>query len=161
MFDFETQRIIKTALSEDMAYGDITTQACIPQNKRAHGYFIAKEDGVICGLELLRQTFSLIDDTVCVTLKMCDGQRAAKGGVIAEVEGPACSILKGERTALNFVQHLSGISTRTADAVACVKNSKVRITDTRKTTPGLRALEKYAVRVGGGNNHRFSLSTAY
>ena len=158
MLSFEIDRIIQNALDEDIGYGDITTESCVPEDSRIKGVFIAKEEGVICGLEIMRRVFTLIDEDIKVTFRASEGQKVSKGGIIAEVEGPARSVLTGERTALNFLQRMSGIATRTSQAVAAVSGTKARITDTRKTTPGLRILEKYAVRVGGGSNHRIGLS---
>lgn len=121
------------------------------------GRFVAKEPGVVCGLEILTRVFSLIDPAVVVTPAVAEGDRVEAEAVIAEITGPSRAILQGERLALNLLQRLSGIATRTAEAVAQVAGTKAKVCDTRKTTPGLRALEKYAVRVGGGSNHRFGL----
>jgi len=156
--DFSTENIIKSALAEDIAYGDITSEICVSADKRANGYFTAKENGIICGTEILCDTFHIIDNEIDISLKVKDGDKVEKGDVIAEISGSARHILMGERTALNFIQHLSGIATKTFCAVQSVKGFGARITDTRKTTPGLRTLEKYAVRMGGGTNHRFGLS---
>ena len=156
--DFNTEKVIKAALYEDVAYGDITSEICVPADRRAHGHFVAKADGVICGAGILCNTFRIVDSGINISLNVEDGDKVKKGDVIAEISGPARSILTGERTALNFIQHLSGVATKTLEAVQSVKGFDVRITDTRKTTPGLRTLEKYAVRVGGGTNHRFGLS---
>jgi nicotinate-nucleotide pyrophosphorylase (carboxylating) len=150
--------VIKAALREDVGSGDITTVATVASGKTACGRFIAKEEGVICGLPVLERVFSLLDDTVMVTAKVAEGDDVIKGDLIAEISGPAHSILTGERVALNFLQLLSAIATRTRLAVKEVAGTKTVIADTRKTTPGLRTLEKYAVRIGGGSNHRFNLS---
>ncbi|MDD4510103.1 MAG: carboxylating nicotinate-nucleotide diphosphorylase, partial [Oscillospiraceae bacterium] len=138
--------------------GDITTESCVPETTYIHGYFLAKEDFVVCGLPVLQRVFELVGKAVKVTLRVHDGQRVLKGDILADIEGPARAVLTGERTALNFLQHLSGIATYTAQVVNAVSGTKARITDTRKTTPGLRILEKYAVQVGGGSNHRMGLS---
>ncbi len=151
-------KVIHMALEEDLGAGDITTMSTVPEDRRIHGRYIAKEAGVICGLPIAERVFQLLDPAVRFTAHKQDGDRTEKGDVIAEVEGPARSVLIGERTGLNLMQRLSGIATRTSEAVAAVAGTKARITDTRKTTPGLRALEKYAVRVGGGSNHRFNLA---
>ncbi len=150
--------IIQAALQEDFPFGDITTESCVPETACIRGYFLAKEDFVVCGLPVLQRVFELVGEAVKVTLRVHDGQRVLKGDILADIEGPARAVLTGERTALNFLQHLSGIATYTAQAVNAVSGTKARITDTRKTTPGLRILEKYAVQVGGGSNHRMGLS---
>lgn len=149
---------LRHALEEDIGTGDITTLSCIPSDRQSKGNFRAKEDMVVCGLEVLTRVFELLDPSVRVTPMTSDGSRVASGEVLAEIRGPAQSILTGERTALNLLQHLCGIATGTAQAVAQVEGTKARITDTRKTLPGLRVLEKYAVLTGGGSNHRFNLS---
>lgn len=154
----QVDSIINLALSEDIGTGDITTISTIPADKTAHGRFVAKEDMVVCGLDLASYIFSKVDPKISFTPNLKDGDKAVKGDVIAVVDGNARNVLTGERTALNFMQRLSGIATRTAAAVAEVAGTKAKITDTRKTTPGMRVLEKYAVRVGGGTNHRFNLS---
>lgn len=150
--------IISKALSEDIGTGDITTASTIPKDQKISGKFIAKEAGVICGLEVVKKVFEKIDGEIIMIPHVTDGERVNKGDLIAEIKGPAVGVLTGERVALNFLQRLSGISTKTAQLLEEVKGTKAKITDTRKTTPGLRVLEKYAVRVGGGVNHRFNLS---
>lgn len=150
--------VIKTALKEDIGSGDITTAATVAPGKSADGNFLAKEDGVICGLPVLARVFTLLDDDVVVRPKVEEGAWVKKGDLIAGISGPARAILTGERVALNFLQLLSAIATRTRLAVEEVAAAKAVIADTRKTTPGLRALEKYAVAVGGGSNHRFNLA---
>jgi nicotinate-nucleotide pyrophosphorylase (carboxylating) len=150
--------IISKALFEDIGTGDITTLSTIPAEQRIRGRFIAKEPGVICGLEVIKKVFEKMDKEIMLTFEVNDGSRVNAGDIIAKIEGPAVGILTGERVALNFLQRLSGIATKTAHTVEVVKDTKARITDTRKTTPGLRILEKYAVRTGGGANHRFNLS---
>lgn len=150
--------LLLSALKEDVGTGDITTLSCIPLQNRSSGRFIAKEDGVICGLEIAARVFHLIDSGICFEALCKDGDAIKKGDVIAKLEGASRSILTGERVALNLMQRLSGTATATALAVSEVAGTKARIVDTRKSTPGLRVLEKYAVRVGGGHNHRFNLS---
>jgi nicotinate-nucleotide pyrophosphorylase (carboxylating) len=150
--------IIKNALKEDMPLGDVTTDNIINEDKFSYAVFIAKEEGIIAGLDVSERAFKILDDNVKFTRLVNDGDLVKKGNIIAEVEGKAKSLLKGERTALNFLQRLSGIATKTNKFCIKVKDLPVRITDTRKTTPGLRLLEKYAVKIGGGSNHRFSLS---
>lgn len=154
----QVDAIIDLALNEDIGTGDITTLSTIPADKTAHGRFIAKEDMVICGVPLAAQIFAKVDPTIVFTPAFEDGAKVRKGDIIATVTGNAQNVLTGERTALNFMQRLTGIATRTAAAVAEVAGTSAKITDTRKTTPGLRVLEKYAVRVGGGTNHRFNLA---
>lgn len=150
--------IIKNALKEDIGTGDITTMATIPEDKQISGRFIAKECGVICGIAVVKRVFALIDDKINVEVFFDDGCFVEKGAVIAQISGNAGAILTGERVALNFFQHLSGIATYTKQCVDEVKGTKAKIADTRKTTPGLRVLEKYAVKTGGGSNHRYNLS---
>ena len=149
---------LMATLNEDVGTGDITTLACVPETAVSKGFFIAKEPGVISGLGLLSRIFKLFDDAVCVTPLVCDGDPVEAGDIIAEISGPSRAILTGERTALNLLQHMSGIATKTAEAVREVSGTKTKILDTRKTTPGLRALDKYAVKCGGGTNHRFNLT---
>ena len=150
--------LLYAALEEDVGTGDITTESCIPADAVSRGGFRAKEDMVVCGLAVAQRVFALVDGAVVFTPLTEDGARAKKGEVLATVEGRSRSILTGERVALNLMQRMCGIATRTAEAVAAVAGTKARIVDTRKSTPGLRVLEKYAVRVGGGHNHRFNLS---
>ncbi len=149
---------IEKALMEDLGSGDVTTQAVVPKGNSSSARLIAKEDGVICGLPVFIRVFAILDERVKVIPLVKDGSYVCKGSVIATVEGPSQSILTGERTAINLLQHMSGIATRTRQAVKAVEGTSARITDTRKTTPLMREFEKYAVRVGGGVNHRFNLS---
>ena len=146
------------ALREDIGTGDVTTNCCVPEDSVSSGSFKAKEPGVICGLGVVKRVFELLDATVIVKPLVSDGDHVAAGGIIAEISGPSRSILTGERTALNLLQHMSGVATRTSEAVKTVSGTNARIVDTRKTKPGLRVLDKYAVRCGGGSNHRFNLS---
>lgn len=146
-------KIIELALLEDLPFGDVTSELLVDKKTKAKGEFIAKESGVICGVDLIPLVFEKLGK-VEFKAKVEDGAVLKKDSIIATVEGPARTLLAGERVALNFLQHLSGISSR----VARLKNPKVL--DTRKTTPGLRYLEKYAVKVGGGKVHRLSLSSA-
>ena len=161
MADFtylELNDFLLAALREDIGTGDVTTNHCVPENAVSRGFFKAKESGVVCGLGVARRVFELLDKTVRVTPFSYDGEYINAGDIIAEVTGPSRSILTGERTALNLLQHMSGVATRTAEAVKSVSGFKTRIVDTRKTAPGLRVLDKYAVRCGGGLNHRLNLS---
>ncbi|WP_241421526.1 carboxylating nicotinate-nucleotide diphosphorylase [Candidatus Contubernalis alkaliaceticus] len=152
------REIVIKALKEDIGKGDITTESIFTQHHNSRGQIVAKEKGIIAGLDVARMVFSLVDPAVKLIAKMPDGEEIKDMPlVVAEVEGPTRGILQGERVALNFIQRLSGIATRTRRYVEAVKDYPVRITDTRKTTPGLRILEKYAVSVGGGINHRFGL----
>ena len=150
--------LLRRALDEDIGSGDITTNCCVEKNAVSKGTFILKEAGVISGLGVLKRVFELLDDTVRVVPLVSDGDALCAGAVIAEISGPSRAVLTGERVALNFLQHMSGIATRTAETAGNVSGMKTVIKDTRKTTPGLRALEKYAVRCGGGTNHRFNLT---
>jgi len=149
---------LKTALDEDIGTGDITTNCCVPPEAYSSGSFIMKEAGVICGLGVLKRVFELLDTNIKVTATASDGDTVESGAVVAKISGPARPILTGERLALNLLQHMSGVATSTAQAVRQVAATGVKIKDTRKTTPGLRALDKYAVRCGGGTNHRFNLA---
>ncbi len=155
---FYVDDLIRRALQEDIGMGDITASSTVPQEQTASGRFIAKSDLVVCGIEIVERVFWLLDDRISLVIGAADGTFVKAGTIVADISGPARSILSGERVALNFLQHLSGIATRTRSCVEAVRGTKARITDTRKTTPGLRALEKYAVRSGGGSNHRFNLS---
>lgn len=155
------RRVAQEALLEDAAHRDITTLAFIPKNILVEAKFIAKEDGVVCGVFVAREVFGIFDKTVSFTILKKEGGRVKKGDVIAKVRGRARSVLSCERVALNFISYLSGISTVTDKAVGCVSSRGIRILDTRKTTPLLRAFEKYAVLVGGGKNHRLDLSEQY
>lgn len=154
----QVNSIIDLALNEDIGTGDITTLTTIPQDKIANGRFIAKEDMVICGVELAKYIFAKVDNSIEFEANFADGDKVNKGEIIATVKGNAQNVLTGERTALNFMQRLTGIATRTSAAVAEVEGTNAKIADTRKTTPGMRVLEKYAVRMGGGTNHRFNLA---
>lgn len=151
-------KIITMALEEDIGTGDITTLSTIKQDHKICGNLISKESGVVCGLDILSYVFTKVDKEVEVTPFIKDGEKVRKGDIIAKITGNAISVLTGERVALNFIQRLSGIATKTSQLVEMVKGTNAKITDTRKTTPGLRVLEKYAVKTGGGVNHRFNLS---
>ena len=151
-------KIILNALEEDVGNGDVTTLCSIPEGTTATGRYIAKENGVLCGLGVAKRVYELLDGGIVFTGLFKDGDEVKKGDIIATVSGNATSLLTGERIGLNLMQRMSGIATSTREAVKKVAGTKARITDTRKTTPGLRALEKYAVTVGGGSNHRFNLA---
>lgn len=156
----QIDKIVLNALEEDMPYGDVTTDNLIPENDVTEAKFIAKADGVIAGMPVVARVFELIDETISIEIFKNDGDTVQKGEIIAILKGHTAGILKGERTALNILQRLSGIATRTKVFTDLVKDFDVSVADTRKTTPGLRYLEKYAVRCGGGRNHRYSLSDA-
>lgn len=152
--------IVARALREDIGHGDITTQALVPAEAQALANVVTREAGVVAGLPVLAAVYAAVDPAVVVSLRLADGDQMAVGAVLAAVRGPARSILTGERVALNLLQRLCGIATLTARYVATVGDQPARVLDTRKTTPGLRALEKYAVRCGGGVSHRFGLYDA-
>ena len=151
------QQLLADALREDIGGGDITTLSVIPEGTEAAGSLIAKEDGVLCGVEIIERVYGLLGGGVTVSLYKKDGDLLVKGDVIADLGGDARTLLSGERVILNVMQHMSGIATSTKRAVCAVAGTSARIVDTRKTTPLMRQLEKYAVRVGGGSNHRFAL----
>lgn len=154
------ERVVRMALDEDAPWGDLTSQLLLPEAARVRASLVAREPGVLCGAELFRAAMQLTDSAVAVEFQRADGDTFAAGEVLAVSQGAARSVLQAERVALNFVQRLSGIATMTARFVAETKGSRTRILDTRKTTPGLRYFERYAVRCGGGHNHRYSLSDA-
>jgi nicotinate-nucleotide pyrophosphorylase (carboxylating) len=153
--------IVGRALSEDLGeLGDITSDACIPETAESDAVFVARADGVIAGLEVAAYVFEALDPSLSFVPMIADGDQVAPGDRIARVSGRTRSILSGERTALNLLGRMSGVATATAMLVEAVSGTPVRVSDTRKTMPGLRAIDKYAVRVGGGMNHRFGLYDA-
>jgi nicotinate-nucleotide pyrophosphorylase (carboxylating) len=153
--------LVAAALREDLGRsGDITTDAVVPADARATAHLIARREGRVAGLQIACRAFTLLDPRVAVELRAADGDDVVAGTVLAVVAGPARPILSAERVALNLLGRLGGIATQTRRVVALVAGTGARVADTRKTTPGLRALEKYAVRVGGGSNHRFGLDDA-
>ena len=154
----EFDDIILRSLEEDAPFGDITTDVTVAGDATASGVFRAKESGVLCGIDIARRAFELVGGEVAFVKKKADGDLLEKGDIVAEISGNAASILMGERTALNLMQRASGIATATRRAMQAVEGTQARITDTRKTMPGLRKLDKYAVRAAGAVNHRFSLS---
>lgn len=156
----EIDRIVSAALDEDAPWGDLTSETLIPADATATAALVAREPGVLSGLEVFRAAFRLVDPRIEVTALAQDGEPFAAGAVLAEVRGPARGVLTAERVALNLVQRMSGIAQLTSQYVAAVAGTKARVVDTRKTTPGLRSLERQAVRDGGGRNHRRSLSDA-
>jgi len=151
-------RVINAALEEDINYFDITTDNLIGEQQTSEAIMLAKEDGVICGIGIAARVFYILDETVEFVKLKHDGDIVCKGEIIARIGGSTRAILKGERTALNIMQRLSGIATKTHGFAQRVKDYDVKIVDTRKTTPMLRFMEKYAVRCGGGYNHRYNLS---
>ena len=151
------EEVIDRALAEDLAKGDVTTEALIPVDRQGTGLMVAKKEGVLAGVNVTRQVFHRVDPELKVEFLLEDGARVRPGTKVATLSGSIASILKAERVALNFLQRLSGIASETNRYVEAVKGLPVRIMDTRKTTPGLRALEKHAVKAGGGENHRMSL----
>jgi nicotinate-nucleotide pyrophosphorylase (carboxylating) len=152
------ERIVDAAVGEDLAGADVTTDALVPADQEGKAFIVAKADGVLAGTAVAAAVFKRVDGELELKGLVSDGAKVHAGDRLAVVEGKVASILKGERVALNFLQRLSGIATETARYVEAVSGTKAVITDTRKTTPGLRALEKYAVVVGGGRNHRQNLS---
>ena len=157
---FYVDDIIKTALSEDINYIDSTTDLLIDPSDVSEAYFIAKAEGVVAGLDVALRVFELLDEKVEITRRTADGKEVKKGDIIAEFRGRTTALLKGERTALNLLQHMSGIATYTNKCVKLVNGTNASICDTRKTLPGLRPLQKYSVVMGGGKNHRYNLSDA-
>ena len=152
-----TDHLIDLALEEDAGLGDVTSRAIFPARHRSRAVIDAKQDLVICGLEVAARIFARVDPALKTKLLARDGDRVNKGAKVLQIDGPTVSLLTAERTALNFLQRLSGIATQARRYADAVKGTGVRIVDTRKTTPGFRALEKYAVRTGGCFNHRSSL----
>ena len=153
------EAIVRMALTEDAPWGDITSQSLLPADARISAQLVARENGILCGEDIFAAAMRMTG-TIVIQFAVHDGEQFAKGEVLATVDGQAQTVLQAERVALNFIQRLTGIATLTAQHVAETAGTKARIVDTRKTTPGLRLLERYAVRCGGGYNHRFSLSDA-
>jgi nicotinate-nucleotide pyrophosphorylase (carboxylating) len=158
LYENQLNTLTDLALEEDIGGGDITSETLIPANLRAKTTLLAKADGVLAGVDLAKLVFIKVDPDLKIKTFLNDGAKLHSGNIIAAVTGNARSILKAERVALNFLQKLSGIATQTAEYVAVIGDLPVDILDTRKTTPGMRLLEKYAVSMGGGRNHRFNLS---
>ncbi len=151
------EALLDLAFAEDIGIGDITTEATVPPSQKGIGTLYAKSDGIVAGLPIAERTFKKLDSGLIFNAFVSDGDAITAGTPIAEIQGSAKTILIGERTALNFLQRLSGVATLTSQFVKAVADYDVKIVDTRKTTPGWRAIQKYAVRVGGGDNHRFGL----
>jgi nicotinate-nucleotide pyrophosphorylase (carboxylating) len=156
----QIQRVVDMALDEDAPFGDLTSQTLVPATAVARAALVAREPGVFAGAEVFSIAMTTLDPSVEVTVHAADGDRFGTGAVLAHVEGPARAVLQAERVALNLVQRMTGIATLTSTHVEAVAGTRARVVDTRKTTPGLRALERHAVRCGGGHNHRYSLSDA-
>lgn len=155
---FYVDDIIKRALAEDINYIDVASDYLIDENQTDTAYFVAKADGVLCGIDVALRVFELLDSTFSANVYMKDGDAVKKGDIIADFTGKTVLLLKGERTSLNLLQHMSGIATAANKAVKLCEGTNAQITDTRKTLPSLRAIQKYAVVCGGGRNHRFNLS---
>ncbi|MBM3167133.1 MAG: carboxylating nicotinate-nucleotide diphosphorylase [Chloroflexi bacterium] len=159
--DSQTKELLERALAEDLGQGDVTTETLVSNDQQGKAILLAKSKGVIAGTEVAREAFLKVDPELKVDILIVDGTPVVRGDIIATIEGRAASILKAERVALNFLQHLSGIASETACYVEAVKGLRIRITDTRKTLPGLRTLQKYAVWIGGGKNHRMHLGAGF
>jgi len=160
LLQLKTDEIIKAALAEDISYIDLTTDLLIAPESLSDAFFFSKCDGVLAGLDVACRVFELLDGGAEIKKHFKDGGRLKKGDIIAEFSGKTAALLKGERVALNLLGHMSGIATYTAKCVDAVAGTNTKITDTRKTLPGLRLLQKYAVTCGGGFNHRYNLSDA-
>ncbi|MBQ6570093.1 MAG: carboxylating nicotinate-nucleotide diphosphorylase [Clostridia bacterium] len=157
LLEFYVDDIIKRALLEDINYIDVASDYLL-DDKQCSAYFIAKAEGVLCGIDVAMRVFEMLDPTFKVSEKLCDGAKVKKGDIICRFSGNVRQLLKGERTALNLIQHMSGIATATNALVRQCEGTKATVAETRKTLPGLRVLQKYAVVCGGGKNHRFNLS---
>ena len=160
LLPFYVDDLVKTALTEDINYIDSTTDLLIEENDRSFAYFVAKADGIVCGIEVAARVFTMLDPFIEVKMMVDDGNRVTSGQRLMTICGHTRAMLKAERTALNLIQHMSGIATYTRKCVDAVEGTKASIADTRKTLPGLRPLQKYAVTVGGGRNHRYNLTDA-
>ncbi len=157
---FYVDDIIKKAILEDINYVDVTTDYLINNDAETTAYFVSKDEGVVCGIDIAMRVFELLDQNVKYNVDKQDGDIIKKGDIIATMSGKTAALLKGERTALNILQHLSGIASATNRCVRLCEGTKASVAETRKTLPGLRPLQKYAVTVGGGKNHRYNLSDA-
>ncbi len=155
---FYIDDLIKNAIKEDINYIDVATDYLLDENEVSEAYFVAKADGVLCGIQVAMRVFTLLDDSFTCVIHKKDGDLIKKGDLIAEMKGKTVRLLKGERTSLNLIQHMSGIATITRECVDEIAGTKGTIADTRKTLPGLRSIQKYAVTCGGGKNHRYNLS---
>ena len=160
LLQFYVDDLIKRAITEDINYIDSTTDLLIDENDISEAYFVSKADGVLAGIDVAMRVFTMLDDTIEMNIHFADGDEIKKGDIIAEFKGHTCAMLKAERTALNLLQHMSGIASYTNKCVKAVEGTNASIADTRKTLPGLRALQKYSVVAGGGRNHRYNLTDA-
>ena len=160
LLQFYVDDLIKRAITEDINYIDSTTDLLIDEDDISEAYFVAKADGVLAGIDVAMRVFTMLDDTIEMNIRFADGDEIKKGDIIAEFKGHTCAMLKAERTALNLLQHMSGIASYTNKCVKAVEGTNASIADTRKTLPGLRALQKYSVVAGGGRNHRYNLTDA-
>lgn len=158
LHDFIVEEHVKNALKEDIGFGDITTDYLIPEDERITAKLNTRQDGVLCGIDIVETVFKTLSKDVRIEKYFKDGEKIKKSDTLAVIEGPARAVLIGERTALNYIQRLSGIATETNKYQEAIGNNKARITDTRKTTPGFRMFEKYAVFTGGARLHRFNLA---
>lgn len=160
LLQFYVDDLIKRAITEDINYIDSTTDLLIDEDDISEAYFVAKADGVLAGIDVAMRVFTMLDETIEMNISFADGDEIKKGDIIAEFKGHTCAMLKAERTALNLLQHMSGIASYTNKCVKAVEGTNASIADTRKTLPGLRALQKYSVVAGGGRNHRYNLTDA-
>lgn len=160
LLQFYVDDLIKRAITEDINYIDSTTDLLIDEDDISEAYFVAKADGVLAGIDVAMRVFTMLDETIEMNIHFADGDEIKKGDIIAEFKGHTCAMLKAERTALNLLQHMSGIASYTNKCVKAVEGTNASIADTRKTLPGLRALQKYSVVAGGGRNHRYNLTDA-
>ena len=158
LHDFIVEEHVKNALKEDIGFGDITTDYLVPKNERITAKLNTREDGLLCGIDIVEMVFNTLSPDMKIQKFFADGDKIKKGDTLAIIEGPARAVLIGERTALNYIQRLSGIATETNKYQVAIGDNKARITDTRKTTPGFRMFEKYAVFTGGARLHRFNLA---
>ena len=158
LMQFQIDDMIKTALAEDINYIDVTTDYLVDEDKVNTAQYVAKAEGVLCGIEIALRVFTLLDPTATFEVLIHDGEEVKKGDIIARMTAHTRALLNGERTALNILQHMSGIATATNKCVKLVEGTRASVADTRKTLPGLRIFQKYAVTVGGGKNHRYNLS---
>ena len=158
LMQFQIDDMIKNALAEDINYIDVTTDYLVDEDKTDTAQYVAKAEGVLCGIEIALRVFTLLDHAAQFEVLIHDGEQVKKGDIIARITAHTRALLKGERTALNILQHMSGIATATNKCVKLVEGTKASVCDTRKTLPGLRIFQKYAVTVGGGKNHRYNLS---
>lgn len=157
---FYVEDIIKTALKEDMNYCDVTTDLLIPEDQNGEGRLMSKADGIVCGVEVSAKVFKMLDENTEIEILKKDGDKVSYGEDIMKLRGKTAVLLKGERTALNLIQHMSGVATASYRYTEIIKGTNASIADTRKTLPGLRPLQKYAVMCGGAKNHRYNLSDA-